>query len=121
RGATLESHAGLTFGGWVCGDEMTAATMLELFAVLQRRLAGDGVSLLRYRAVPYVYHRAPAGEDLYALHHLGARVVRRAPLSAIDQRRPLPGQTRRRRGLQRAAKSGLVCGENADLAGYWAL
>src|SRR4029079_2766719 len=37
RGATLESHAGLTFGGWVCGGELTAATMLELVAVLERR------------------------------------------------------------------------------------
>ncbi|HEV8240590.1 MAG TPA: GNAT family N-acetyltransferase [Thermoanaerobaculia bacterium] len=121
RGATLESHGGLTFGGWVCGAEMTATAMLELFAVLGQRLAGDGVSLLRYRAVPHVYHRAPADEDVYALHRLGARVVRRAPLSVVDQRRPLPWQTRRRRGLKRAAASGLVCGESADHAGYWEL
>jgi len=121
RGTTLESHGGLTFGGWVCGAEMTATTMVELLAALQQRLAGDGVALLRYRAVPYVYHRAPAGEDLFALHHLGARLVRRAPLSVIDQRRPLLWQTRRRRGLKRAAASGLVCGESTDLAAYWEL
>lgn len=121
RGTTLESHGGLTFGGWVCGAEVTAPAMLDLFAALQRRLAGDGVTLLRYRAVPHLYHRAPAGEDLYALHHLGARLVRRAPLSVIDQRRPLPAQTRRRRGRKRAAAGGLVCGESADLAGYWEL
>jgi GNAT acetyltransferase-like protein len=121
RGAVVESHGGLTFGGWVCDGETTATTMLELFAALRERLAGEGVALLRYRAVPHVYHRAPAGEDLYALQRLGARVVRRAPLSVVDQRRPLPWQTRRRRGLERAARGGLVCGESADLEAYWEL
>jgi GNAT acetyltransferase-like protein len=121
RGEVVESHGGLTFGGWVCDGEMTATTMLELFAALRERLAGEGVTLLRYRAVPHVYHRAPAGEDLYALERLGARVVRRAPLSVVDQRRPLPWQTRRRRGSKRAAASGLVCGESADLEAYWEL
>ncbi len=121
RGATLESHGGLTFGGWVCGAEATTATMLELFDALRERLVADGAELLRYRAVPHVYHRAPAEEDLYVLQRLGARVVRRAPLSVVDQRRPLPWQERRRRGLRKAAAAGLVCEESADLAGYWEL
>jgi hypothetical protein len=121
RGATLESHGGLTFGGWVCGGEVTAAAMLELFAVLGERLAAAGIDLLRYRAVPHVYHRGPAEADLYALARLSARLVRRAPLSVVDQRRPLAWQERRRRGLRKAAAAGLVCEESADLAGYWDL
>ena len=121
RETTLESHGGLTFGGWVTGAEMTATTMLELFAALQERLAAEGIALLRYRAVPHVYHRAPADEDLYALQRCGARVVRRAPLSVVDQRRPLAWQSRRRRGLRKAAAGGLVCGESDDLAAYWEL
>jgi len=121
RGDLLESHGGLTFGGWLCGAEMTTAAMLELFAELRRRLADEGVARLRYRAAPRIYHRAPAEEDLYALDRCGARVVRRAPLSVVDLRRPLPWQERRRRGLRRAAAAGLVCEESDDLAGYWEL
>jgi hypothetical protein len=52
---------------------------------------------------------------------MGARVVRRAPLSVVDQRRPLAWQSRRRRGLRRAEAGGLLCTETAELGAYWEL
>jgi hypothetical protein len=120
-GGVLESHGGLSYGGWVWGVGMTATLMLELFAKLREYLAAQALPLLRYRPVPHVYHRAPAEEDLYALARAGARLVARAPLSVVDRRRPLAWQSRRRRGVRRARAAGLVCHETADLAGYWEL
>jgi len=121
RDDVLESHGGLTYGGWVFGADMTLGLMLEVFGAAVERLRSEPVRLLRYRPVPHVYHRSPAEEDLFALDRLGARLARRAPMSVIDLRRPLPWQERRRRGVRKAAGAGLTAGESDDLAGYWEL
>jgi hypothetical protein len=121
RGETLESHGGLTYGGVVSGASMTAAAMLDVFDALLDHLRGESFTLLRYRAVPHIYHRVPAEEDLYALTQNGARVVRRATLSVVDARHPLEAQDRRKRGVRKARTGGVVCQESGDLAAYWSL
>ena len=121
RGEVLESHGGLTYGGVVSNASMTAGKMLDVFDALLEYLGRESFTLLRYRAVPHIYHRVPAEEDLYALTRNGARVVRRATLSVIDARHPMEAQSRRRRGVQKARAGGLVCRESDDLEAYWSL
>lgn len=124
RGEVLDSHGGLTYGGVVSGTSMTAAKMLEVFGALLAHLRREGFTLLRYRAVPHIYHRVPAEEDLYALARNGAQVVRRAPLSVIDSRplsQPVEPQSRRQRGIRKAMAAGLACRESDGLAAYWSL
>lgn len=121
RGGVLDSHGGLTYGGLVSDTSMTAAKMLEVFHALVDHLRVEDFTLLRYRAVPHIYHRVPAEEDLYALARHGARVVRRAPLSVIDSRHRVEPQSRRQRGIRKARAAGLACRESDDLAAYWAL
>jgi len=121
RGEVLDSHGGLTYGGVVSDTSMTAARMLEVFDALLEHLRRESFTLLRYRAVPHIYHRVPAEEDLYALTRHGARVVRRAPLSVIDARHPVEAQSRRGRGVRKARAAGLACRESDDLEAYWSL
>jgi hypothetical protein len=121
RGEVLESHGGLTYGGVVSDTSMTAAKMLKVFDTLLEHLRQESFTLLRYRAVPHIYHRAPAEEDLYALTRNGARVVRRATLSVIDARHPVEAQSRRARGARKARAAGLICRESDDLEAYWSL
>jgi hypothetical protein len=121
RGEVLESHGGLTYGGIVSDAAMTAHKMLEVFDAVLEHLRQESIVLLRYRAVPHIYHRTPAEEDLYALTRNGARVVHRTALSVIDSRHPLAAQSRRRRGVRKAQAAGLTCRESDDLASYWAL
>jgi hypothetical protein len=117
----LESHGGLTYGGVISNGAMTAPKMLEVFDALDGYMRDESMKLLRYRAVPHIYHRVPAAEDLYALTRLGGRLVKRATLSVVDQRHPLPMQERRRRGVRKARAAGLVCRESDDLEEYWSL
>jgi hypothetical protein len=121
QGAVLESHGGLTYGGVVSAPSMTAAKMLEVFDAILEYLRQESFTLLRYRAVPHIYHRVPAEEDLYALTRHGARVVRRATLSVIDSRHPVEAQSRRGRGVRKAQAAGLVCRESDDFEAYWSL
>lgn len=121
RGDILESHGGLTYGGVVSGSSMTAPRMLEVFDALLDHLQKESFTVLRYRAVPHIYHRVPAEEDLYALARNGARLVHRAALSVLDARHPVIAQARRRRGVRKAQAAGLVCRETEDLEAYWSL
>src|SRR3712207_1070055 len=86
----LSSHAGLTFGGVVSGDEMKVGLMLELFDALRDHLRARGVGRVVYKAVPHIYHRVPAEEDLYALFRHGARLVRRDVSVTLDMAARLP-------------------------------
>lgn len=121
RGEVLDSHGGLTYGGVVSDASLTAARMLEVFDALLGHLREESFTVLRYRAVPHIYHRVPAEEDLYALAQNGARVVHRAVLSVIDLRQPVAAQSRRGRGVRKALAAGLACRESDDLGTYWSL
>ncbi len=118
-GEKLVSHGGLTYGGFIVDDRMTASAMLDIFAAASEAMRRDGFSKLVYKSIPHIYHRAPAEEDLYALFRAGARVTRRDHLAVIDGRAPLARQERRERSARKAAKLGLTVRETQDFAAYW--
>lgn len=121
RNNLIASHGGLTYGGFIVDDRMTAARMLETFQAVLRYYAGERVNRFVYKTIPSIYHRAPAEEDLYALFRLNARLVRRDVLSVIANADPLPFQERRRRGAKKAAAKGMVVEESGDWEGFWNL
>lgn len=121
RGSVLESHGGLTYGGLVVDRSMTLRRMLDVVAAVLAYLHDQAISCLRYKAVPHIYHRAPAEEDLYALAQHGARLATRAALSVFDRSAGIAPQTRRRRGLRKAQAAGLTARESPALEEYWDL
>ena len=64
---TFYSHQGLTYGGLLMGDNVTAAEVLQLFKMLNDYLRGLGVKKVIYKPTPWIYHRQPSEEDLYAI------------------------------------------------------
>lgn len=117
----LVSHGGLTFGGIVSGNEMRTPLMLELFETLRSRLREDGITRLVYKAVPHIYHRQPAEEDLYALIRNGARLVRRDVTSTIRLADRGRISDRRRRGASRARAAGLEVRRSDDFDAFMAI
>lgn len=107
EGAVVTSHAGLTFGGVVTDSTMKAALMLELFDALEEYLKQHGVKKLIYKAVPHIYHRLPAEEDLYALFRKGARLSRRDVSATILASERLPFSKGRRWSIKQARKHSL--------------
>lgn len=114
------SHPGITYGGVLhqgslCGERMVAA-----LTEICRYYRAQGKEKLTYKAVPSLYHRAPAQDDLYALFRLGA-VRRRCDLSCtIDLQHRLPVSERRRRGLNKARKIGVEVVEGSQhLPALW--
>ena len=87
-GDTLYSHQGLTFSGWLTQvKHFNANNMLEIFDSMCDYLKSNGFHTLIYKAIPHIYHKYPAEEDLYALfpHKLKSRQFIQNPLGSFVQ------------------------------------
>ena len=119
-GATLSSHTGLTYGGWLLPpDRVDINTMMKLWDAMSDHLAANGIKELIYKPVPHIYHKYPAEEDLYALWRAGAVLSARQVSSTLDLRCPLPPRKDQRHKLALASRAGLRIGPSDRWADFW--
>jgi hypothetical protein len=118
---TLVSHGGLTYGGLISDKHMKTPLMLRSFEALLNFCLDQGFTGLRYKAIPYIYQRIPAQEDLYTLTLSDAQLNARRVMTVIGHER-LPMPRGRRYNVSKARKHGLeVRRADDDLPAYWAL
>jgi len=115
----VTSHGGLTYGGVICNEKMTAATMLELFSAIIEFMRRDGVRKLVYKAIPHIFHLIPADEDLYALFINNARLFRRDVSSAIWLPDRLKFAKGKREGIRKAHRAGIEVRESCDYDSFF--
>lgn len=114
------SHPGLTYGGIVHDGSIRGAVMVDVLEGVAAYYRGLGYGRLRYKAVPAIYHSAPADDDLYALFRLGARRYRSDLSVAIDLANRGRVDERRRRSLRRAETAGVRTEQDWDEIGtFW--
>jgi hypothetical protein len=82
-GHVLRCHCCLPFGGVISTVSMKTPLMLQIFQTLLAHCKEMDIQELIYKPVPYIYHSAPADEDLYALFSVDAQLVARNVSSAI--------------------------------------
>jgi len=114
------SHPGITYGGLLHAGKLKGEQMILALEMVCQNYAAAGYETLTYKAVPYIYHRPPASDDLYALFRL--RAVRfRCDLScAIDLQHRGAVSSRRIRSLEKARKQGVTVREGVELASlFW--
>lgn len=119
-GTYFHSHQGLTYGGLVTTAQtslLEVETSLRLAATYLRDF--HNVSSIIYRAIPAIYHRYPAEEDLYALFRLGATLCARSVATVVPAETRLNFSTLRRRGIRKAQEAGLTVSESYDFAPFW--
>lgn len=122
RDGVFYSHFGLTYGGLLMDDEVTTASVLVLFDELNGYLRRQGFTRVLYRAIPWVYHRQPAEEDLYAMFwKCQARLQQRMSGTVIFMSQPLPWRKDHRRRLRSASQAGLRVERNGRLSDFWPL
>lgn len=121
-GSTFASHNGLTFGGFLIQDSMTAQSMLELFQAVVDYLKQRGdVETWCYRPIPYIYARYPSQEDLYALFRLGAVLKQRKISSVIPSENALGFSTLRKRKVKKASQEQFCLLQDEGWAEFWAV
>ena len=114
------SHRGLTYGGVVTDEKMTAALMLELFGEILRYLRTyTSVGKWIYSPVPYIYARYPSEEDLYALYRFGARLSGRKVSTVVPSATAWGFSTLRRRKVKHAVREGLSISRDEDFSAFW--
>lgn len=117
----LHSHQGLTFGGFITGQSMKAATMLEIFSLLKAHMSENNLAKLVYKAIPYIYHNLPAQEDLYALFRNQAKLFRVDITTTVELDTKLPFAELRKRGIKKALKNDIVIEQSHDFHGFMTL
>ena len=64
---SLYSHQGLTYGGLIMSFSSKSSQIIEVFGKLIEYCKINNFENIFYKAVPYIYHKYPSDEDLYAL------------------------------------------------------
>ena len=120
KGDTFYSHFGLTYGGLLMDDNVTTAEVIHLFEELNSYLREQGFKHVLYRAIPWVYHRLPAEEDLYAMFwKCGARLQQRMSGTVIFLEENLRWRKDHRRRLKNAREAGLRVVRDGSLEDFW--
>jgi hypothetical protein len=103
-------------------DDVTTADVLVLFEELNDYLRQQGFHKVLYRAIPWVYHRLPAEEDLYAMFwKCGARLQRRMSGTVIFMDENLPWRKDHRRRLRQSQAAGIRVVRDGSLEEFWPL
>ena len=119
-GDTLCSHNGLTYGGLVMSNRLTVVQTMHLFREMNEYLRSQGIRHVSYKAIPWIYHRLSAEEDLYALYHeCHARIVARDFATNIYLSAGLRWERVRRRGIVRARNAGVVVERSNHYEAFW--
>jgi len=117
---TLCSHNGLTYGGLVMSPRLTVVQTMHLFQEMNEYLRSQGIRHVSYKAIPWIYHRLSAEEDLYALYHeCHARIVARDFATNIYLSAGVRWERVRRRGIVRARNAGVVVERSDHYEAFW--
>ncbi|WP_461201875.1 GNAT family N-acetyltransferase [Anoxybacillus sp. TBDG-1] len=111
---TIISHGGLTFGGLLYDEKLSMVEVMRIFEELIAYLKSNKMKRFVYKAIPYIYHKFPSQEDLYALFRYGAKLFRRDISSTIYLSKETKLSKSKRQGFMRAKKENLIVKNTED-------
>lgn len=121
HGNELRSHGGLTYGGIIADNSMKQHRMLECFSSMLLYLKEKKISKVIYKTIPYIYHKQPSDEDLYALFVNKANLFRRDISTTINLKNPVKMPKGRKAQISRARREGVVIVSSNDFDSFIAL
>lgn len=120
KGNTFYSHQGLTYGGLLMPNKATTVDILEAFYNINNYLKGAGIEKVIYKPTPYIYHRIPSQEDLYALFRTtDAHIIGRNISSTIYQDEKLKFIESRKSGIRKALSNNITVDMSDDFEAFW--
>ncbi|MBO4785494.1 MAG: GNAT family N-acetyltransferase [Prevotella sp.] len=117
---TFYSHQGLTFGGLVMNEKATTVDVINVFNLINNSLRSDGLRRVVYKPSPWIFHRQPSEEDLYAIiKTCGARLCARELSSTISRDHYNKWYHIRKDGAKKAKGLGVTITESDDFQSFW--
>lgn len=117
-GDQISSYGGLTYGGLIYGNNLHMVSVLDIFDRIADHYRRANVKRILYKAIPHIFHRYPAEEDLFALHRSGARIYRRDISSAIRLDSRIKFSDSRKCTIRKSAKLGIAIREGEFFSEY---
>jgi hypothetical protein len=121
KDGVLSSHGGLTYGGFITGNDMKQHHMNDCFSALKEYASQNGIKEIIYKHIPQVYQKQYAEEDLYSLFYNGAQILKIEASSVINLRQPLKMPKGRKAQVGRARREGVEIRETDDFETFIAL
>ncbi len=122
-GKVVYSHQGLTYGGWITSAKgVNATSMLNVWDAMNDFFATNGIKRFIYKAIPHIYHRYPAEEDIYAIFR-SKGVIHSTQISTtlpLDDSR-LRFNENARRGIKNAIANNVVNECTTDFGPFWSI
>jgi len=119
---TLCSHQGLTYGGLLIPDKhIDGSDVLNIFKALNIWCKAQGIRRISYKPVPWIFHRRPSQEDMYALYRLSARRTGCNLSSSIYLPNDFTFDMSKRQQVKKALRNAPVIAETDDFAPFWQL
>ena len=101
-GNVLQSHGGLTYGGWLLREgHIDGGDLLDIFVHSLSVWRESGIRQLDYKPLPFIYAGRPSQEDIYVLVRLGG-IMTGCGLSETVAPSQLKLNTLQRRHLRKA-------------------
>ena len=118
-GDVFFSHQGLTYGGLIMSDKTVAAEVVQIFRLLNDLLRKEGIHKVVYKPTPWIYHRQPSEEDLYAVVEVCGATISRGLSSTISREYLNKWYRIRECGVKHAKQFGLTVEETEDYRPFW--
>lgn len=118
-GDTYYSHQGLTYGGLIMSGKTTAADVVQIFKYLNDLLRLEGFRKVVYKPTPWIYHKQPSEEDLYAIVEVCGATMSRGLSSTISRDHLNKWYRIRECGVKHARQMGLTVEESSDFRSFW--
>ena len=118
-GDVFFSHQGLTYGGLIMSDKTVAAEVVQVFKLLNDMLRKEGIHKVVYKPTPWIYHRQPSEEDLYAVVEVCGATISRGLSSTISREYLNKWYRIRECGVKHAKQYGLTVEETEDYRPFW--
>lgn len=116
------SHQGLTYGGLVMSAKVTVEDVLIIFQKVNDFLQSQDIKKVIYKPTPYIYHRIPSQEDIYALFKIcKATKIGCNISSTICQEDKVKFIESRKSGLRKAVANNITVSASTDFEAFWSI
>ncbi len=117
----IVAHPGLTYGGLILPVHTCGGDAVDILGAIAAHYRSQGRRSMIYKAIPHIYHRSPAEDDIYALFRLGARIEEVNLSSACVAENEPEQNLNTRRNVVRGHKNGIYVAESTDFTAFHAM
>lgn len=114
----LNSHGGLTFGGYITNSSMKQHRMNRIVLSMCDYLREKSINSLIYKEIPHIYHVIPAEEDEYGIFWHGAKIVKMESSTVIKLNNRIKMPKGRKAQISRAKREGVIVNDSEDYKTY---